>query len=313
MRPIILICLLVISGYIANAQFSVLPQVGFENSRTSIQYNEHSSFSPLGASFSPQAAIRLDYKNKQGNGPYVGIGTSRSIVKFNFQDPQTGMNSYTASKGNMQLRLEGGYQVSTRPFYFKRSGVSNTSSKVYSQKNTERKSCGNYAARSGCGSKQKSSTAAKSASKGSWVRIQPSLGIAYIPFTPSAEINSKSAGTQTSYAYNAGNLKTALISGVGFEFGNNEQRKFVLSINHVMGMGNNDEKSITTTSFNKPTVTSLKSDASSWNLRMGIPISFTKKKPVAAKQEMIKRTYNNESKCGQYRCGEYKLKCRKVI
>ena len=115
MRPATLLCLFVLFGYAANAQFTILPQLGFENSRTSVEFNELSSFSPLGAKLLPQAGIRLDYKSKQGHGPSVGIATSRSVVKFNFSDPETGMNTYTAAKGNTQLRIEGGYQVSTKP------------------------------------------------------------------------------------------------------------------------------------------------------------------------------------------------------
>ncbi|MBA2562334.1 MAG: hypothetical protein H0V14_05360 [Chitinophagaceae bacterium] len=312
MRPTILICLFVIFGYIANAQFTILPQLGFENSRTSIEFNEGSSFSPLAAKLLPQAAIRLDYKFKQAHGPFLGIATSRSIVKINFSDPETGMNSYSASKGNTQLRLEGGYQVSTKPIYFKKSGSANKSSKANYQKNTERKSCGSYMVRKSCGSKMNKATAAKSKDNRSWVRIQPSLGVAYIPSAPSAEINTKSQGTQTSYEYNAGNWKTALISGVGFEFGKNALSKFNVSINYVKGMGNNlDTKSITTVSGNKSTTTTLESDASSWNLRMGIPINLNKKKPVI-KQQIIEKTYKEEKKCGQYK-SQYKPRCSKVI
>ena len=108
MRTAILTCLFVVFGYAANAQFSILPQLGFENSRTSLEFNKHYSVSKNNAKVLPQAAIRLDYKFKNGHGPFVGIATSRSIVKFNFSDPETGMDAYKASGGNTQLRLEGG-------------------------------------------------------------------------------------------------------------------------------------------------------------------------------------------------------------
>src|SRR5687767_3446369 len=174
MRPPILFCLFVVFGYTANAQLTILPQLGFEGSRTSLEFNELASFSPLGAKLIPQAGIRLDYKTKHGHGPFLGIATSQSVVKFNFSDPETGMNAYTASKGNTQLRLEGGYQVSTKRIYFKKLGSANKSSKAYYQKNTERKSCGNYIViKSSCGSKTSKLTAPKSKDNGSWVRIQP--------------------------------------------------------------------------------------------------------------------------------------------
>ncbi len=311
MRPAILFCLFALIGYTANAQFTILPQVGFENSRTSVEFNKLSSFSPLGAVLSPQAGIRLDYKFKQAHGPYIGVATSRSTVKLNFSDPATGMNAYAASKGNTQLRLEGGYQVSTKPIYFKKSASANKSSKSHYQ-NTERKSCGSYMARSSCGSKANKATVAKSKEKGSWVSIQPSLGVAYIPSIPTSEIYAKSQASQTSYEYNAGNWNTALISGLGFEFGKNAQRKFNVSINYVKGISNLGTKSITTLSGNKSTTTSMKSSASSWNLRMGIPISLNKKKPVVVKQPVIEKTYKEEKKCGLYK-SQFRPRCSRVI
>ncbi len=102
-----------------------------------------------------------------------------------------------------------------------------------------------------------------------------------------------------------------MISGVGFEFGRNALRKFSVSINYVKGMGNLDTKSITTESGNKLTTTNLESEASSWNLRMGIPISLDKKKPVV-KQQVIEKTYKEEKKCGQYK-SQYRPRCSKVI
>lgn len=301
MRSAILLCLFVIFGCVANAQFTILPQVGFENSRTSIEFNKRSSFSPLGAKLSPQAGIRLDYKFKQGHGPFLGITTSRSVIKYNFSDPETVMTAYTASKGNTQLRIEGGYQVSTKPIYFKKQGSNNKSSTVYYQRNgTEKKSCGSSIVKHSCESKTYKTSVAKYNERGVWVRIQPSAGLAYIPSVPRAEIFSKSQGTQTSYQYNAGNWNTALIAGMGFEFGRNKQSKFIVSINYLKGIGNLDTKSITTVSGNKPTTTSLKSDASGWNITMGIPISLNKKKPVA-KQQFIEKIYKEQNKCGQYK------------
>src|SRR5215475_5937641 len=101
----------VASVYAANSQrFSLLPQVGFENSKTNISYNHLSDFSPIGIKFSPQASLRLNYSSKQGHGFYLGVASSRSIVHFSFTDPESGMNNFKAVAGNMQLRLEGGYQ-----------------------------------------------------------------------------------------------------------------------------------------------------------------------------------------------------------
>ncbi len=103
-----------------------------------------------------------------------------------------------------------------------------------------------------------------------------------------------------------------MISGLGFEFGKNAQRKFNVSINYVKGISNLGTKSITTLSGNKSTTTSMKSSASSWNLRMGIPISLNKKKPVVVKQPVIEKTYKEEKKCGLYK-SQFRPRCSRVI
>src|SRR5215813_10811837 len=135
MRNAALLLFFVAFGYAARSQkFSLLPQVGFENSTTKINYNDLRSFSPLGVRFAPQASLRLNYSSKQGHGFFIGAATSRSIVAFSFADPETGRTNFTATPGNLQLRLEGGYQFNTKPISL---GKSNSSS----ANNTEKKSC----------------------------------------------------------------------------------------------------------------------------------------------------------------------------
>ncbi|MEO6456538.1 MAG: hypothetical protein ABIN97_20850 [Ginsengibacter sp.] len=182
----------------------------------------------------------------------------------------------------------------------------------------ERKNCGNYMTRNSCGSKANKANKATAArpkdeGKGTWVRIQPSLGIAYIPSAPAAEIYTKSQAAQTTYEYNAGNWKTALISGVGFEFGRDAKSKFIFIVNYFKGMGNLDTKSITTVAANKSTTTSMKSDVSGWSLRMGVPIGFNKKKSGSVKQKLIEKPYyREEKKCPQYK-SQYRTHCGKII
>src|SRR5215217_3307480 len=106
MRRLLLICLSAAFGCAANAQFTVLPQLGLENSRTSVAFNNEPSFAPLGSKLSPQAAIRLDYAFKKLHGPFIGLATSRSIVNYQFSKPENGTAEYNASRGNTQLRLE---------------------------------------------------------------------------------------------------------------------------------------------------------------------------------------------------------------
>ncbi len=309
MRPAILLCMFVLFGYIANAQFTILPQVGFENSKTSVELNEHSSFAPAGAKLSPQIALRLDYNLKKGSGPYVGIATSRSVTKLNFTDPETVMNNFTTSKGNTQLRIEGGYKVTTRPIFFKKSAPTANSSKVNFQKNNERKCCASYQSKSNCGNRMSKTSSAKSSDSRSWLRIQPSVGMAFLPGAPTSEIVTKSQNNQTAYQYNAGAWNTAVEAGVGFVFGKGAKQNLVISLNYVKGLGS--QNSEITTLGNKPTVTSLESHASSWNVRMGIPITLSKKK-ATVKQQPIQKIYYREKKCSQY-VPQYHSRCSKRI
>jgi hypothetical protein len=308
MRTAILFCLLLVSAYAANSQLSILPQLGIENSRTAIAVNKQSSFSPLNSNFSLQAAIRSEYRFKKGHGPFIGMATSRSLVKYSFSNTEAAMTAYTASKGITQLRLEGGYQVATKPLYFRKAATTQRSAGSYNPKPENRTGCSKYSARSGCAGKSTKTKTAAVQDTRSWMRILPSLGAAYIPGTPRAEIYSDE---QSTYVYNAGNWTTALLGGVAVEFGKGSQRNLNISLNYVKGLGNLDTKTLTNLVENKPVTTTLKSTSSSWNLRMGIPISFGKKQ-AAVKQPARQKTYSPERKCGQYK-SSYNGRCTRVI
>ena len=101
MRTAMITGMIAVFGYAASAQFSLLPQVGFENSRTNISYNNLRDFSPLGVKFSPQASLRMDYKFKKGHGPFLGLSSSRSLVSFSFSDPENGRNVFNATTGDI--------------------------------------------------------------------------------------------------------------------------------------------------------------------------------------------------------------------
>ena len=316
MKYLYLSSLFLIVGFIAKAQFSIVPQVGVENSKTTVSYNGSSNYAPLGTTFSPQASVRMDYKFKKGHGPFVGLATSRSGINYSFSNPETGKTIYTASRDNMQLRLEGGYQLTTKPIYFNKSGSANKSNKSSAEKYSTKLSCRDYI-RSHCGSKSSQSVAKTAAKgKGSWVAIQPSAGMAFVPTASAAEIATNGQGNLTNYEYTAGNWKTALIAGTGFIFGKNDQQKLVVSINYLKGIGNLQDQSLTTMNASKPVTTNISSNSSNWNLRVGIPFSLTKtKKPVTQKEVIIIRQRTEvkqpaatqqpktEKRCGSmYRC-----------
>src|SRR5437763_4523218 len=145
MRPATLfLCLFVVSGFAANAQFSLTPQMGVEDPTTKVSFNNGSYFSPLQAQLSPRLALKVDYKFKQGHGVFLGVATSRSAVEYSFTSPESGMTQYTAMMGDMQFRVEGGYQFSTKPIFFKKQGVSKSNSTPALSTNTQHRNCGGY-------------------------------------------------------------------------------------------------------------------------------------------------------------------------
>lgn len=313
MRQIKLTCFLLAFGFAANAQFSIQPQIGLENSRTIIQYNDQ-SIVPPGMQLSPKLALRMDYTFKKGHGPFIGISTAAPVTNFNFAVPPTATNSYSTSHEKIQMRFEAGYQLSTKPIYFSKPAKSQAShasfrssgrcgEKFYSC--IQKSSCGNSIANRCSGSSNRS--VAKN--KGSYMRIIPSVGLALIPGQPS-EIETKTDGGQTTYDYKAGAWNTALTAGTGFEFGNSRQAKFVVSIHYLKGLGNMDTKTINSVSNGKSLATNVSSKASGWNVSLGVPVSFSKRKPEVKKPTEPSRysgkcgqseRYKPQSRCGQYR------------
>jgi hypothetical protein len=314
MRSVALSGLFIVSALAMNAQkLSLTPQVGFENSRTSVNYNDLGSFAPLGGELNPQVSLRLDYKFKQGFGPYVGASTSRSGVLYNFNEIENGMTAYNATKANMQLRLEAGYQYTTKPIFFNKSTQASTTSSSKT-KSPAKSSCGSYSYRSSCSgssssqchSKISSAKKVENKNKGGWVRLQPSMGVGYIA-APTTDIVTKTQGGQTTYEYRAGNWNTAFLTGMGFEFGRNKQRLLNVSINYFKGIGNMNQQTISNESGIKTNYATLESKASGWNLRIGIPFTLVPEKKPG------KHTTNTKTKktscCDKIRT-EYKYRCR---
>lgn len=304
MRTAALLLFLVAFDFAASAQFSLLPQAGFENSRSVIQFNDQNSLAPLGVRVSPQASLRLNYTSKSGQGFFVGVASSRSSVLVSFENPETAMNAFRAISDNMKARLEGGYQFTSPKINLgkakpsaQKSGTANTVSRSsYSGR------CGSYSYNR-CGNKSDKveKVAAKAAT---WVRIQPSIGLGIMPGA-GKDLFSKTVGGQTIYEYNAANWNTALITGANIEFGRGNKGLMTVSLNYFNGNGLN-KKSISTSQGNKIFTTTLRSDVSGWNLRVGIPFSLSKTATSKSKTQSIEKKEKPQNRCGQYRvyrCG----------
>lgn len=291
MRNAALVLLFVALGYAAKSQqFTLLPQVGFENSKTKINYNDLGSFSPIGTKFAPQVGLRLNYSSKAGHGFFVGAATSQSTVAYSFADPETAQSSHTATAGNMQVRLEGGYQYSTKAISLGKSKSNSSNSSSATGKTTS-----SYSSRCCFHSCHRNQPSKAPKNTGSWMKIQPSIGMAYMPGIKS-DVSTKVVNGQDVYQYNAGNWNTAVIAGTAFEFGRGSTRQFTVSVNYVKGIGNLDEETISSVSSGKLVTTTLSSTSSAWNVKVGIPFSLTSKN-----KSTIKQPEHHRSGCGQYR------------
>jgi hypothetical protein len=296
--PVLTSMLLLFISITAKAQLSFLPQIGFEKSKTSVRVNDLSSFSPIGSTGNLKANLRADYRFKKGHGPYVAFGTNPGAVAYSFTDPSTAMSNFKAATNSLQWRFEGGYQYSSKPITLKKASKTQPA-KATTHHTEVRRSCGSYYNYH----KQKTTTATTKQNNNLNLRLQPSLGIAYIP---SVQENLKSGGT--TYQYNAGNYKTALVSGMGIEFGKGKQRLFTLSAFYAKGLSNLKEQEISSLENNKITNTTLNSKTSSWGMTIGVPFSFSKTKKTVVTP--VKPTEHKEYKS---KCGSYQGRCTKRI
>lgn len=315
MRSVAFVGILFIAVAVNAQKLSLTPQVGFENSKTSVNYNDLGSFAPLGGEFNPQVSLRLDYKFKQGFGPYLGASTSRSVVSYSFNDIENGMNLYNATQANMQVRMEGGFQFTTKPILFNKTNASSNTS-TSKTKSSNKSSYGSYTYRSSCSKRyysqssrcQSKNSAAKKVenkNKGGWVRLQPSVGVGYIP-SQKTDVVTKVEGGQTTYEYRAGAWNTALTTGLGFEFGRDKTRMLNLSVNYFTGIGSMDKETITAVSGTKTSVATLESKASGWNMRIGIPFTLAEKGATKKNNQ----TKTKKTSCSERIKTEYKYRCQ---
>lgn len=292
MRKTALLLVIAVYGYAANAQLTLKPQAGIEIPGTKISYNGLPFFKPECQS-SAQLGLRADYQFKGGFGPFLGIATHRPSVDFRFADPETALTSYTATKGDLQVQLQAGLQYSTRVLTFpKKTAAAKGNPGNLSE------AAHHDPSYSGCRKKYNEERSAPQTN--TWtVRLQPSAGLAYLP-SDQPDLETSYSGASPGYTYHAGNIKTAFITGLGFEFARNKTRFLSLSINYFKGLGN-QETSFTTERGGKTVTTTLRSEVSGWNAAVGVPLSFNKKSSV--------KSGKNYRKCGEYyksRCGNYR-------
>lgn len=297
----IILPLFALVSYASKAQFSIVPRVGMETFKTTITPGNFSSFSPMGQQFAPSLSVRMAYKLKSGLGAYVGVASNSQAVDFTFADPLHAANAYTTAAKNFQLRLEGGYQFTSKAIALgKPVNTKNVASRVTDRTMGERATGCSH---SRCGGMRNPASASAAAlptiapkDKGLYMRIQPSIGLAFVPAGEAMEMNTKNGSTN--YTYRAGS-NAAVVAGAAFEFGTKSQTNFIVSVNYLTGLGNNTQ-TVTSNEMLKPTTTSFSSKTSGFNVSLGIPITF-KKKPAVIQAPTIINRPSHYGRCGQYR------------
>lgn len=269
--------LLLATGTMTHAQLSFLPQVGFEQSRTTLNYN---ALSTSGIEGALKANLRADYRLKGGHGPFINLGTSPAPVNFAFNNTGDLVKNFQATKNNLQFRIETGYQYTSKPIQFKKSPSLPTAetSETLIEKSTQKKSCGSAAYQSNCSNKKKSVKKVVVPNNNLNMRLQPSLGFAYVPSN-----NESIKQTADGFEYNATAWKTAIVPAMGFEFAKGRQRLLTLTVFCTKPLGLQDE-TVTTSVNSKAVVTHLNPCASTWGMMVGVPFSFAKSNVVKTKK-----------------------------
>lgn len=271
MKPLLLLGCVLLAGTAVRAQFSLLPYAGFEQSRNTLRFGNALAASDINGNL--KAGVKMDYHLKGGHSPFFNLTTSPSPVRFAFDNTGSLLNSF--QQNGLQLRLEGGYQYSSKPIQLKKGTPSVNASRYQTNANTygQHKSCGGCSG-SRCGRTSSNTVSKQSVNNVLNMRLQPSLALAYIP--ASTQTVKQSAN---GFDYTAGTWKTALVPAMGFEFAKGNQRLFTLTAFYTRPLSQK-EASVTTSAEGKTYAMNLQPQSTTWGLTLGVPVSFAKAKTV---------------------------------
>lgn len=288
MKPTLLLGCTLLAGTALHAQLSFLPYAGMEQSRNTVGYGNGLSAQDINGFF--KGGLRTDYRLKGGHTPFVNVTTNPSQASFAFGKDGSLLNVYQGS--GLQLRLEAGYQYSSKPIQLgKKSSPKNTTTYTNSQSSPQKKSCGSSYYRSSCGSKK--TMASNSPENKNWnMRLQPSVALAYLPAT-----EQQVASTVNGFTYTPG-WKTALVPAMGFEFAKGSQRLFTLGLFYTSPIGQKEE-AVSTLLESKTVTTNLQPSTASWGVTLGIPFSLAKSSSSSAKPKAVQPTTEKRG-CSRY-------------
>ncbi len=230
--------LLIITSLSFSQKLTLLPEAGTEFSRFKTDYNDIPGLY-TSSSRSVYLGVRLNYQNKHGHGPYLGVGFSN--IGYNIL-----YNGTLHSSSRDILRMEAGYHLVSKPLYFKRILDNGLSGEEFSTLKD----------------------------KGWYIKFIPSVGIVYQQAGNSGTglIGNGIFISTTNPVYRS-NIGLSFRST--FEFGKNDKPKFTLSIGYVKGFGTLDRLTVDESNLNKQA--NFSNYGSGFHVTLGIPINLWKK------------------------------------
>lgn len=283
MKPTLLLGCVLLAGTVAQAQLSLLPYAGFEQSNHSLRYG--SGFSASNINGNLKAGLRADYRLKGGHSPFVNFATSPAPVSFRFDRAGSLLNAADAVRGNLQFRVEAGYLYNSKPIALgkKKTALPPTQETVTAT-HVRKSRCGSYTYQSRCGAKTKTIQPAPE-NKTLNMRLQPALALAYLP---SSEQTLRPAAN--GFEYTAGTWKTALVPSLGFAFAKGDKPLFILTAFYTRALGQQEELALTQVE-SKIIQTPLQQRNATWGLSLGLPVSFARQKATRVQTVTEKKVY----------------------
>ena len=290
MKPTLLLGCTLLAGTALHAQFQFLPYAGFEQARSTVSTGLRSVQDINGFI---KAGLRTGYQLKGGHSPFLNLTTNPAPVHFSFDNTGALLNQFRSS--NLQLRLEAGYQFSSKPIQLgKNRSPQRTPAALAAPATAQKRSCGSAMYRSSCGSRQAKAAAAPTNTNLN-MRLQPSVAVAYIPAS-NQQVTTKGTGFDYTPSWN-----TAVVPAIGFEFAKGAQRLFTLGVFYTAPLGQKAE-AVNTALEGKSMTTRLQPQLATWGVTMGVPFSFAKTK-TTPKAPVVKSSHYKKSGCsrGYYR------------
>lgn len=289
MKPLLLIAFSLLAATTLNAQFSLIPQLGIEQSKTSLNYGSGATAAVVNGNL--KAALKMDY-NIKGHTPFINLTTAPAPVNFVFDNSGALINSFQSSA--LKFRIEAGYQFTSKAIQLGKQSAAKASATSSTSSNKQ----GRCGMRARCA--QARANKFSNQTKALNMRLQPAIAFAYVPSATNSITNTADGINYKTAAY-----KTAVVPSMGFEFAKGRTPIFSLNVFYTKPLTQSSTSTMIGTgskTFSLP----LQTTASSWGLMLGIPIGFSHAphKQTRMQSQTIERKECHRS---YHRCGSFQL------